>query len=285
VSQDLALLVPLIHAGRLVGLLGLGAPSEPFEMSFEDRDLLKTVGRHIGTHLAQLEMDRSLAESRQFEAYNRLTAFLMHDLKNLVAQLSLVVSNAEKHRRNPAFVDDAIDTIRNSTDRMGRLIEQLQRGEQRAVDRPVQLLPLLERVIERTRDHAPVPVLVTGAEDIVVMADPERLTMVIEHAVRNAQDATPPTGSVSLRLSRQGRKAVIGVADTGVGMSAEFVRDRLFKPFDSTKGSKGMGIGAYQVRDYVHSLGGDVFVSSVPDAGTVFEISLPIADAVGSSEP
>jgi putative PEP-CTERM system histidine kinase len=274
--HDLRIFLPLIHRGRLVGLIGLGAPDRPFKMSYEDRDLLKTVGRHLGTHVAQLESDRNLTESRQFEGYSRLTAFLMHDLKNLVAQLSLVVANAERHRRNPAFVDDAIDTIRNSTDRMTRLIEQLQRGAARSIDRQVRLRELVQHVVERTSDRQPVPTLECSDGDALVVADPERLTTSLEHVVRNGQDATPADGTVSVRLSRSGDRAVIQVADTGTGMSADFMRHRLFRPFDSTKGSKGMGIGAYQVRDYVRSLRGEVAVSSSLGAGTVFSISLPV---------
>jgi putative PEP-CTERM system histidine kinase len=282
-AQDLRICVPLMHGGRLVGLLGLGPPDEPFEMTYEDRDLLKTVGRYVGTHIVQLEADRRLAESRQFEAYSRLTAFLMHDLKNLVAQLSLVVANAEKHRRNPEFVDDAIDTIRNSTDRMTRLIEQLQVGEMRSSGRDASLQAVLARVVERTGGRAPVPTLQCPDQPIVVPADAERLALSLEHVVRNAQDATPADGAVSIRVAMDAGQVVIQVADTGAGMSAEFLRERLFRPFDSTKGAKGMGIGAYQVRDYVRSLRGEVAVSSAPEAGTVFTIKLPTSSQPGST--
>jgi putative PEP-CTERM system histidine kinase len=123
------LVVPLVLGQQLLGFVVLADPPPPFETTYEDRDLLRTVGRHVATHLAQHESDRKLAESRQFEAYHRLTAFVMHDLKNLAAQLSMIVSNADRHRRNPEFVDDAISTIANSTSRMQRLVDQLQRRE------------------------------------------------------------------------------------------------------------------------------------------------------------
>jgi len=278
-DSGLTIYVPLMHGRRAVGLLGLGPPDAPFVMNFEDRDLLKTVGRHVGTYIAHLEADRRLTESRQFEAYSRMTAFVMHDLKNLLAQLSLVVANAERHRRNPAFVDDTIDTIRNSTDRMTRLVEQLNQGELRSSERPVDLLAMLERVAERTSGREPVPTIHCATASPVVMADPDRLMTAVEHIVRNAQDATPAGGAVRIELSREGERAVIQVSDTGGGMTAEFIRDRLFRPFDSTKGSKGMGIGAYQVRDYVRSLHGDVAVSSTLGGGTRFTVSLPSAAA------
>jgi putative PEP-CTERM system histidine kinase len=272
----LSLIVPLMQGARLLGLMGLGRPDGPFVMQFEDRDLLKTVGRHVGTHLAQYESDQRLTESRQFEAYTRLTAFVMHDLKNLLAQLSLVVANADKHRRNPAFVDDAIDTIRHSTERMTRLIEQLNRGEVRTRQQPVALRAVLERVIERCRARPPVPELECRIPDAVVAADPDRLMTAIEHLVRNGQDAAPKDGRVLVSLDRVAGRAVIQVADTGVGMSAEFIRERLFRPFDSTKGAQGMGIGAYQVRDYVRSLQGQLSVDSRPGGGSEFTISLPL---------
>ena len=140
---------------------------------------------------------------------------------------------------------------------------------------------ILARVVERTRGRVPVATLECPAEAVHVSADPERLTVSLEHVVRNGQDATLPSGSVSVRLATAGSRAVIQIADTGAGMSAEFVRDRLFRPFDSTKGSKGMGIGAYQVRDYVRSIGGEVNVTSAPGAGTVFTILLPLASDRG----
>ena len=113
-QERLRLIVPLMLKEDLLGLVVLEDPPPPFEITYEDRDLLKTVGRDVATHVAQHETDRRLAESRQFEAYHRLTAFVMHDLKNLAAQLSLLVSNAERHRHKPEFVDDAISTIAHS---------------------------------------------------------------------------------------------------------------------------------------------------------------------------
>ena len=110
----------------------------------------------------------------------------------------------------------------------------------------------------------------------MIRGERERLTSVIEHVIRNAQEATPPSGTVSVRVEVEGQEARLWVIDTGQGMSASFVRERLFAPFDSTKGAKGMGIGAYQVREYVQALAGRVEVRSVPGAGTQFGIVLPV---------
>jgi putative PEP-CTERM system histidine kinase len=269
------IVVPLLHGERLLGFLVLDDPPGEFQPNFEDRDLLKTVGRHVATYLAQHEADRRLAESRQFEAYHRLTAFVMHDLKNLAAQLSLIVANAERHKRNPEFVDDTITTVANSTQRMQRLIEQLKGREQLDLRRAVVVADALRRACERCALRRPVPMLEVVDAGLCVEADLEQLTAAFEHLLRNAQDATADDGSVVVQARASGEECVVTVTDTGCGMSEQFVQERLFKPFDTTKGSQGMGIGAYQLREYVRSLGGSVQVASVPARGTTFVVRLP----------
>jgi putative PEP-CTERM system histidine kinase len=301
-QRQLRLVVPLTHGEELIGFAVLADPPPPFQPNFEDRDLLKTVGRHVAVHLAQYEADRRLSESRQFEAYHRLTAFVMHDLKNLAAQLALIVSNAEKHKRNPEFIDDSIATIANSTERMQRLIAQLQRREVQSLTRRVSLVEVARVAAERCAVRKPVPMCRAMDDDVWVEADPERLTMVIEHVIRNAQDASSESGTVSVGVTVDGGAgddevvpngdtsrlrvpmATLTVADRGAGMTREFVQERLFRPFDSTKGSKGMGIGAYQVREYVQSLGGRVDVASDPGAGTRFTVRVPLSIAPESPE-
>jgi putative PEP-CTERM system histidine kinase len=311
VQDRLRLIVPLTLKEELLGFVALEDPPPPFEITYEDRDLLKTVGRDVATHVAQHEADRLLAESRQFEAYHRLTAFVMHDLKNLAAQLSLLVSNAERHRHKPEFVDDAISTIAHSAARMQRLIEQLQGRESRSMVRRTNLADLAKEACARCAVREPVPLCGDLDRDAVVLADPERLAMMVEHLLRNAQDATEPGGAVrvdvkverdvevdvtgtsglfpvlaldgaaTVRLGGEAPASRIDVAslsvvDTGCGMTPEFIKERLFRPFDSTKGSKGMGIGAYQVREYVHSIGGRLRVTSSPGEGTTIIVKLPV---------
>jgi putative PEP-CTERM system histidine kinase len=274
------IVTPLLELDRLIGFLLLRSPPEPFQMTYEDRDLQRTVGRHVATLLAQQSADRKLTESRQFDAFNRFAAFVMHDLKNSVAQLQLLVANAEKHRRNPEFMDDAIETIGNTAARMTRLIDQLQSPERIGATRPVQLLPLLQAVAELATTRPPglqcsLPVA-DGSAQPVVQGDGDRLGAVLDHVVRNAQDATGGSGHVAMSMVTERGWAHIAVQDDGPGMDMAFVRDRLFRPFDSTKGSKGMGIGAYQTREYVRQLGGEVEVQSSPGAGTRFLIKLPL---------
>jgi putative PEP-CTERM system histidine kinase len=269
-------ITPLLVGNALFGFIILRSPPDPFVMNFEDRDLLKTVGRNVAVQLAQHRADEKLAESRQFDAYNRFAAFVMHDLKNAVAQLQLLVANAARHRSNPVFVDDAIGTIQNTAGRMTRLIEQLQSRDVQATAREVDISAVARAAVARSAVRQPVVRLQGEEGELPVSADPERLGAVIDHVIRNAQEATPAHAAVALRIDAVGGEAHIHVIDEGAGMDAEFMRHRLFRPFDSTKGSKGMGIGAYQAREYARWLGGDVEVQSTPGKGTDFCIRLPL---------
>jgi putative PEP-CTERM system histidine kinase len=276
-DHDWWLIVPMLLGDRLSGFLTLLRPDDVPVLNFEDHDLLKTAGRHVATHIEQVESDRRLSEARQFGAYNRLTAFLMHDLNNLLAQQSLVVENAERFRHNPDFVDDAIGTISHSVDRMRRLMEQLSSPSKVPAKRRINLNDVLNNALERTSRHKPRPVIGSCDKEIHVLADSERLSMVIQHLLRNAQEATADDGRITIEASSTDTIATITIADTGTGMTQEFIRTRLFRPFDSTKGSQGMGIGVYQAREYARALGGHIEVSSQPDVGTEFTVSLPLA--------
>ena len=275
-TSDWWLIVPLFLQNRLFGFILLQNPRIVPTLNFEDHDLLRTVGRHVATHIDQAEADRRLAESSQFGTYNRLTAFLMHDLNNLIAQQSLVVKNAEKHRHNPEFVDDAIDTIANSVARMRRLMEQLSSASKQSELRETDLHDVVDRAVKRCEPRLPRPIVRFQGETRTINADPDRLVTILEHLVRNAQDATDDNGKIEVEVISADNDVTVKISDDGCGMSAEFIRERLFRPFDSTKGSQSMGIGAYQAREYVRQLGGKIEVASMPGAGTRFEVRLPV---------
>jgi putative PEP-CTERM system histidine kinase len=266
-----ALIVPLLHVDQLYGWIVLDRAATLGELNFEDRDLLKTAGRNVAAHLAQFDADARLVQARQFETYNRMTAFVMHDLKNIAAQLKLISQNAERHRRNPEFVDDAFRTIASSAGRMGKLVSQLDSGTDGGTMQTVDLATAAERAALRCSSQAPVPQVVAQSRP-VVFADMDRLASIVEHAIRNAQDATPPQGVVRVQVGVEGGLPLLEVTDTGTGMDETFIRDRLFRPFDTTKGTRGMGIGAFQIREYVTSLGGRVEVQSEPGRGTTLRL-------------
>lgn len=267
--------VPLIDRNELFGFVVLTRPRADIAFNWEVRDLLKTAGCQAASHLAQLDTLQSLAEARQFEGFNRLSALILHDLKNLIAQQSLVVDSAARHKHNPAFIDDAVRIMSHSVDKMNRLMTLLRKGLADATKTPIDLAALTADATANRARSTPVPVLEGADTTMSVLANRDRLLSAVENLIQNAQEATGKDGHVRVVLTREGGRAVLLVEDDGCGMDAAFVRERLFRPFDSTKGDTGMGIGAYETREYIHELGGDLTVTSTSGRGTRFRIELP----------
>ncbi len=271
------LVVPLVHDERLIGFIVLGAPRAPREINWEDYDILKTVGRQAASYLAQEQAARALSEARQFEAFNRRFAFVLHDIKNLVSQLSLMARNAEKHRDNPEFQEDMLQTVRDSVEKMNRLLVRLH-AEPTEGRRPVVDLALVLRRLVRDRSEgaAPIELDIRGG-GLAVAVDEDRLIAVLDHLIQNALDASGAGDRVRVRLAGRDDEAVIEIEDHGAGMDAAFVRDELFRPFRSTKDT-GYGIGAYESREFARAMGGRLDVISAPGEGTIMRMMLPRAD-------
>ncbi len=270
------LVAPLLLDRRLFGFVCLAPPRAPVVVNWEVRDVLRIAGRQAAAVLAHRQYANDLAVARQFESFNRMTAFVAHDLKNLVSQLGLLLSNAERHGANPQFQESMLVTSRHALVKMQDLLRKLHHGPADSISEPamqVDLGAVLARAVQACAGMAPQPVLTLPSAPLHITAQPERLERVLAHLVRNAVEATGAEGSVTVRLARQGDAALIEVADTGHGMSADFVRDRLFQPFESTKPS-GMGIGVFETREYVQQLGGTLEVRSTPGAGSHFCITL-----------
>jgi putative PEP-CTERM system histidine kinase len=270
------LVVPVIAEDELAGFAVLATPRARIELNWEVRDLLKTAARQVGSFLAQVQASEALLEARKFDSFNKMTAFVVHDLKNLVAQLSLMLKNAERHRSNPRFQDDMFATVRHVEERMNKLLAQLStgsRGEENL--RPIQLAKVVERVVA-AKKAAGADIAVHASDAAVATVGYEqRFERVLGHLVQNAIDATQQSGEVGISVGAEGRNAVIEVADSGCGMSEAFVRERLFRPFQTTKGY-GMGIGVFEVAQYAKDLGGRIEVDSRPGAGTRFRLTFPL---------
>ena len=268
-------IVPLMFKGECLGFILVKRSELQKTINWEDRDLLKTAGQQAASHLAQHQADQALMQSRQFEAFNRLSAYIVHDLKNILAQQSLIVANAEKHKHNPEFVDDVIATVKNSVARMTGLMAQMRSGERGAKAKRVNLGELLKKVVNAATGREPIVQYDEINQEAYVLADAEQLATVFGHMIQNAQDATDKDGLVSVSLHVEVDHVVVEVEDTGIGMEPDFVRNRLFKPFDSTKGLTGMGVGAFESREYIRSLDGDISVVSSLGEGSTFRIMLP----------
>ena len=279
------LVVPLAVGSELAGFVVLVTARTPIEVNWEVNDLLKTAGRQAASFLGHVQATEALLEARKFDSFNRMSAFVVHDLKNIIAQLSLMLRNAEKHSSNPEFQRDMLMTVEHSVERMKQLMLQLRDGTTPVdVKHRVDLASVAAR-IQTGKSVESRNVEVEADQRVFVRAHADRLERVIGHLVQNAIDATPTSGRVWIRISQQDEEAVVEVGDTGRGMSPEFVRDRLFKPFQTTK-TTGMGIGAYESHQYVTELGGRVQVDSAPETGTRITLRLPLADAAPRlSEP
>jgi putative PEP-CTERM system histidine kinase len=277
------LVVPLLVGDDLIGFVILASPRTHIDVNWEINDLLKTAGRQAASFLAQMQATEALLEVRKFDSFNRMSAFVVHDLKNIVTQLSLMMKNAKRLSANPEFQQDMLATVENSLDRMRQLMLQLREG----ATPPGKAFGVnLDGIVNRIADSALRRDRVLEIEiknAVLTRGHEERLERVIGHVVQNAFDATDADGRVWLTLDRVNGQAQIVVGDTGQGMTAEFVRTRLFKPFQTTK-SAGMGIGAYESFQYIQELGGRIDVESEPNAGTQVTIQLPLFEISKESD-
>ncbi len=275
--------VPIVYGDQLMAIILLAEPRTNADLTWEDRDVLKTLGRQAASYLALAAATEALADARQFEAFNRLSAFLVHDLKNVVAQLSLVVHNAARHRKNPEFIDDAFKTVGDAVAKVNRMLTTLrQKQTHESAIEPLDVGEVLDAALAQLGAATrPAPVLHLPDDRLYVVGGRDRLVAVFEHLLQNAQEATPDSGRIDVRVAASGGTVTIEIADTGCGMSQEFIDKRLFRPFDTTKGKAGMGIGVYESLHAVTGMGGQLTVQSMPGAGTTFRFTLPAAAPAG----
>lgn len=268
--------IPLLHFERLVGCVVLARPAYARSLDWEDFDLLRVAGRQLASYLAEYAGQKALAEAGRFDDFHRRIAFVMHDIKNLASQLSLLARNAELHAENPEFRADMLVTLRNSADKLNALLARLSRYGATSVQvlEPVRADNVAEAVVAQFHDMHSVTLI--EREPCEVSAERESLEQAILHLVQNAVDASAADSPIFMRVATDSLHGIIEIVDSGVGMSAEFVRSRLFKPFDSTK-SGGFGIGAYEARELIRAMGGRLDVESREGLGSRFTIRLPLA--------
>jgi len=273
------LVVPLIHLDRLIGFIVMERSLATRTLNWEDYDLLRTAGRQAASYIAESAGQRALSEARKFDEFNRRFAFILHDIKNIVSQLSLVARNASKHGSNPEFQADMAATLNNSVTRMNDLLARLgaRGGERHERAERVDLARLLGDVGARMRRaHDALSVSACGGP-VWVEADGGRLEVALEHLTQNAIDASGPSDPIELALALDEGMARVEIRDHGHGMTPAFVRDGLFQPFHSTK-PDGFGVGAYEAREIVRAARGRLGVASRPGEGSVFTILMPLAD-------
>jgi len=269
--------IPLIHHDRLVGIVLLAAPEYRRPLDWEDFDLLRTAGRQAASSLAEAHGQEALSNAQRFEEFNRRFAFILHDVKNLVSQLSLVARNAERHADNAEFRADMVATLKSSVGKMNELLARLSPRSSARVQRlePQPLRPVLTAAIAAKRgDH---DVKLIGDASLWAEFDGPALEQGVGHLIQNAVEACSPALPVKVRVSSHDGSVTIAITDKGVGMDSDFLRNRLFQPFSSSK-PDGFGIGAFEARSLIAAMGGQLGVDSSPGKGTTFTILLPAAE-------
>ena len=275
---NICLIIPLLQEDDIVAFVVLTKAKVTRQLNWEDHDLLKTVCLQLANALALSHASDALSRSRQFEAYNRLSAFLVHDLKNLVAQVCLIVKNSEKHKYNVEFIDDSIDTLKNIIFKMDHLLSQLKKEQLTSHNQSlINLVDIIKDVAIQQNANKPNLQLITNLDNIEIVGETQKITAIFSHLVQNAQEATADDGFIKVILSTDNQEAIIKIIDNGTGMDNKFIAERLFKPFDTTKGNAGMGIGVYEARDYIMKHYGSCNVESALGVGTTFIIKLPLA--------
>ena len=276
--EDIWLIIPLFQRNNLQAFVVLTQPRVSRQIDWQDHDLLKMTGMQLANALALTQTSDDLSRARQFEAYNRFSAFFVHDLKNLVAQVSLIVKNSEKHKRNPEFIDDSIETLENVVKKIDQILTQFKKGNrQQSNQGKIDLITIVADVSLQQSSNKPTITIKMDAEECWVLGEKEKMTAILGHLVQNAQEATDDNGLVQVIVSKAEGNVVIKIIDTGCGMDEKFIQQRLFNPFDTTKGNAGMGIGVYEAQEYILQQAGRIEVMSKVNQGTTFIISIPEA--------
>jgi len=274
------LAVPLWHHREgLVGLVLLGPPRAPFPLDVETFDLLRTLGQEVAMFLAERRAAERLVDQRQLQDYAKRFAFVAHDVKTVSSQLSLLLANAEENIADPEFQHDMLLTVRASAERINALIARLRQPEPSAPPDPEAPLAAVVDPAARlsamaaSRPH-PVRLAPVNGEIGLAAVGPASFDAAVTHLLDNAIEASPAGTPVMLALRRQGERIEIDIIDKGPGMTAEFVRDQLFRPLSTSK-PQGSGIGAWQARDLLREAGGELTALTSPGAGTTMRLTLP----------
>ncbi len=280
------LIIPLFDQRELMGFVLLMDPLVERNINWEDRDLLKTASKQVSSFLLMHKQSEELLEAKQFEVFNRLSAFMVHDLKNIAAELELVAKNAERFKDNPDFIEDAFSTVSNAAGDIKKLLDHFRKRQQSDERKSlVDLIDIVKDAVSLKSQKQPVPAVKAPGEPCYVSAEKNRLINVIAHIIDNAQEATADSGSIWVGFKTEDSRHYVSISDTGHGMDKDFINTRLFRPFDTTKGNAGMGIGMFESRDYIRSMGGDIQVESEPSVGTTMNIWLPVASPALLKQP
>ncbi|MDA8389127.1 MAG: PEP-CTERM system histidine kinase PrsK [Nitrospiraceae bacterium] len=271
------LVVPLAAGNELMGFILLGRQLSFEKLIYEDFDIMKSLAKQASVALRIFGLSDELSQTREVAAMAKMSSFVVHDLKNMTSSLSLMVENARRHISDPAFQEDMITTVQNTLARMLALVRRLKlKGEMQALrPEPVDLYELAQETakeISRTTNRV---AITCGGGRAIAMIDREEIKKVILNLLLNSVEAIAGEGTITITTGTDDGFASIMTRDSGCGMTDDFLRNGIFKPFRTTK-TKGLGIGLYQCKQIVESHGGRIEVESREGAGSTFMVRLPL---------
>ncbi len=276
-ESDVCIIVPVIFEQQLIALILLASAEKEYVQ--EDLDFLQTIVGEIALVLANQKLRESLIESEELKNFNRLSTFVLHDLKNAGSMLKMIVQNADENMNNPEFQADMIRTMNGVTDRIENLISKL--------STPTEHEPLefrstdLAELIRNTVKMIGIETLpnIRFQEDLsdipLVRVVPYEIQKVLHNLLINAIESIKDTGKIRVRLLKQGQNVCIEVRDTGCGMSHDYIENNLFRPFHTSK-EQGLGIGLYHCKRIVEIHRGQIEVESTLEVGSQFRVLLPL---------
>ncbi|MDB1123697.1 XrtA/PEP-CTERM system histidine kinase PrsK [Vibrio algarum] len=275
-------IIPIIGSNGLRCACLISTPKSTHSLNWEDRDLMWAISKQLSVFLNLYHTNQTLAENQQFDTFNRMSAFLAHDLKNVLAQLQLLAKNGQRHKHNPEFIDDAFETIDSAVSRLQKVVSHLKKKDITEVkDQTFSIDQAINKVCTSLSNFSPTPSFdAYGKDELLLTTDKERFISVISHLIQNAQEATPTDGYVRISTAKGTDHITICIEDNGMGMTDEFIESRLFKPFDTTKGNSGMGIGAYDAKKMVENLNGYIDVQSSSGKGSKFILYIPLQSQI-----
>jgi putative PEP-CTERM system histidine kinase len=269
--------LPLHSGEQILGVLVLADRVNGASYTGEELQLLQCIADQVTSVLLNLRLANEVARAREMEAFRTMSTFFVHDLKNTAASINLMLKNLPVHFDDPAFRLDALRGIENTAKRIDEMIGRLTALRQRPQFKPVEadLNQLVSEVLDKLEGMPDVELSKELQPLPRILADREQIQSVVTNIMLNAREALGPDGRIRVRTEGGAASVVLTVADNGCGMSAAFVKDSLFRPFQSTK-KKGLGIGMFQSRMIVEAHGGKIRVESEAGKGSTFRVSLPV---------
>jgi putative PEP-CTERM system histidine kinase len=269
--------VPLLAGEHRLGVIILADRVSGIRYTGEEMDLLKCIGDQVGVSLLNLRLTKKIMLGKELEAFQTMSAFFIHDLKNTASTLSLMLQNLPIHFDDPAFRKDALRSIGGTVDRINDLISSLSAFRHELHLNPTELdLNLLVTEILKSLDCAEDAELVTKLDPLPKMVgDREQLRSMLTNLLLNARDAVGGAGRIMVETRQRNGWVTLSIADNGCGMTPAFVKNSLFRPFSTTK-KKGLGIGMFHAKMIVEAHRGNIQVKSELGSGTTFEVMLPL---------